>query len=87
MYGSSSDARQAIPNPAGVSSFGSAIIRVPPDLALLRLGVRSLKDKPEDAFADARKKNDAVRAFLRSVGASEVASSRITLRQETRYAE
>lgn len=85
MYASSSDSEQAITNPVGVSSFGSAVLRVAPDLALLRIGTRSVQEQPEVAFASVRAKTEAIRAYLRSAGVSEVAASRISLRQETRF--
>lgn len=85
MYASSSDSRQAIPHPVGVSSFGSAVLRVAPDLAVLRIGTRSLQEQPEAAFATVRATMESIRAYLHSAGVSEVAASRVSLRQETRY--
>lgn len=85
MYAATNDSHQAIANPVGVSSFGSAVLRVAPDLAVLRIGTRSLEEQPEAAFAAVRAKTESIRAFLHSAGASEVAASRISLRQETRY--
>jgi uncharacterized protein YggE len=83
MY--SNNSYQAIAHPVGVSSFGSAVLRVVPDLAFLRIGTRSVQEQPEAAFAAVRAKTEAVRAFLHSAGASEVAASRISLQQESRY--
>jgi uncharacterized protein YggE len=86
MY-TSGIAYQAIANPVGVSAFGSAVLRVVPDLAVLRIGTRSLQQQPDAAFAAARAQTEAIRAALRSAGASDVATSRISLRQEMRFVQ
>ena len=79
------DYRQAVPSPRGVSVFGSALIRVVPDVAVLQLAANGLDEQPESAFSQVRSKVDAVHAFLRQADAREVASSRVTLRQEFRF--
>lgn len=78
---------QAIPSPGGVSVFGSSMVRVEPDLASILCGVVALHEKPIEAFAEVRAAAQAVRAFLQRARLSDVASSRITLKQEFRYVQ
>ncbi|MEP7124909.1 MAG: SIMPL domain-containing protein [Byssovorax sp.] len=76
---------QAIPHPSGVSVFGSSIVRVEPDVSSLSFAVVALKPTPTEAFSDVRAGADAVRAFLLRAQLTDVASSRISLKQEHRY--
>lgn len=76
---------QAVPSPQGVSVFGSSIVRVEPDVALVRFGVRALEPDPARAFEVVRATSKAVRTFLAGTGIEEVASSRITLGEEHRF--
>ena len=77
--------QQAIPNPSGISVFGSSIVRVEPDVSSLSFAVVALKPTPAEAFTDVRAGADAVRAFLLRAQLTDVASSRISLKQEHRY--
>lgn len=79
------DHQQAVPAPCGVSVFGSSMIRVAPDVAVLNIAAVSLQKQPEAAFAEARGSAESVRVFLQRAGVPDVASSRITLKQEFRY--
>jgi uncharacterized protein len=69
----------------GIRVFGSAVIRVSPDIATILVSVSRLEKKPEPAFAAARKAAQAVGEFLQRSGLQDVGSSRITLSQESRY--
>ena len=73
--------RQSIPHPAGVSVFGSALLRVPADVASIRLSASRLGDTPADALDGARADAERVRAFLEQAGVGSVQASRVTLRE------
>lgn len=79
------DNSQPISTPFGVSVFGSALLRVTPDVASLHFSVSRIETQPKAAFESARKATNAVREFLRKSGISEVGSSRVTLSQEFKY--
>jgi uncharacterized protein YggE len=68
-----------------VKVFGSAVIRVAPDLATILVNVSRLEQKPEAAFTAARKGAQAVAAYMHGSGMQDFGSSRITLSQEFRY--
>jgi len=70
---------------AGVKVFGSAVIRVEPDLALLQFGVSRHATKTRDALKEAQQTAQAVRACLTKAGVTDVAASRLTLTQTTEY--
>lgn len=65
--------------------FGSAVLRVEPDIASLRFTVSRLEKQPKDAFAATQKAVQKVRDYLKRAGIDEVGSSRITLSQSFRY--
>lgn len=69
----------------GVRVFGSAVVRVAPDTASILVAVSRIEQKPEAAFAKARKAAQAVNAYLREAGVKDFGSSRVTLSQEFRY--
>ena len=71
--------QQAISNPFGVNTFGSAIIRVEPDIASLNFTVSRLEQHPRDAFQQAREAAQVVRSFLGQTAIDDVQSSRIDL--------
>jgi uncharacterized protein YggE len=77
--------RQAIPSPFGVTAFGSAVSRVPPDIASVRCAVSRLEQKPEQAFSTARAGAQAVQDCLRGLRVADFGASRITLTQEHRF--
>ena len=79
------DPKQAIRTPFGVTVFGSAISRIAPDLASLKVSVSRLEQKPADAFARARQGSQAVQECLRKARISEFGASRITLAQKHRF--
>jgi len=69
----------------GVKVFGSAILRVEPDVASLQFGVTRQAKQPKDAFRETHQAVKEVRAYLSHAGAGEVASSRITLARTFEY--
>ena len=69
----------------GVKVFGSAVIRVAPDLATILVAVSRLQQQPGPAYTAARNGAQAVSAYLKRSGIEDVGSSRITLAQEFRY--
>jgi uncharacterized protein len=79
-------AQQPIVTPFGVSVFGSAIVRVLPDIAVLSLSVSRLKLHPKEAFQDVREAAQQVQAYLSSVKIKDAGSSHISLSEEFHYA-
>jgi uncharacterized protein YggE len=69
----------------GVKVFGSAVMRVSPDMASIVVAVSRTEQKPEAAFAKAREGAQGVTAYLRRAGVRDFGSSRVTLSQESRY--
>ncbi len=76
---------QIIKQPYGISTFGSAIIRVAPDFASLQFTVSRIEKNPKDAFSTTRKFAKKVQEYLRRAEIQDVGSSRITLSQEYRH--
>ncbi len=72
---------------SGVSVFGSAIIRVEPDLVSFQFGVSRQEKQPRDALKTAQLAASAVRGYLTKAGVTDVAASQITLTQATEYIE
>jgi uncharacterized protein YggE len=63
----------------GVKVFGSAVLRVEPDVVSLQFAVSRQAKKPRDAFHLTHQAVKAVRTYLGQVGAGDVAASRINL--------
>ncbi len=78
-------AQQSIPNPFGINTFGSALMRVEPDIASLKFTVSRLEQQPEEAFQQARREAKAVSAYLSQANIKDFGSSRINLAQKFRY--
>lgn len=76
---------QPIQTPFGVSVFGSALLKVTPDIASLEFSVLRTENQPKAAFASARKGTNAVRNFLDKARITDVGASRVTLSQEFKY--
>jgi uncharacterized protein len=74
-----------IQNPFGVSVFGSALLRVSPDLAAITATVARLEQTSSEAFSKAKEGARAVTEFLRRAGVDEFGMSRISLSQELRF--
>jgi uncharacterized protein YggE len=75
----------AIQNPYGVSVFGSALLQVSPDSALITTSVTRLEKKTSDSFSKAKAGARAVSDFLRQAGVEAFGMSRISLSQESRF--
>ncbi len=76
---------QSIQHPYGISAFGSALIRVAPDIASLQLTVSRIEQTPKEAFTTTREFAKNVKEYLKQAEIHDVGSSRITLSQEYRY--
>lgn len=71
---------------SGVKVFGSAVLRVEPDVASLKFAVSRQGKVPKDAFQETHKAVKGVRAYLNQAGAAgDVAASRITLTRTFEY--
>ncbi|MCP5051496.1 MAG: SIMPL domain-containing protein [bacterium] len=77
--------QQTLKTPFGISTFGSSMIRVEPDMASLGFAVSRLEQRPKDAFSQARKAAKKVGEYLKQAGIKDVGSSRITLSQSFKY--
>src|SRR4051794_29046732 len=73
---------QAIEHPYGISVFGSAIMRVEPDVVSLNFSVSRLAQQPRDAFREARDGAQSVQSYLTQAKIMDVGSSRVTLAQK-----
>src|SRR5262245_30407366 len=70
---------------SGVKVFGSAVLRVEPDVASLKFAVSRQAKQPKSAFQETHKAVKSVRAYLTQAGAGDVAASRITLSRTFEY--
>jgi len=73
--------RQAIQNPLGVTVFGSAIIRIEPDVASLQFSVVQIAKQPKEAFSTTRQIAAKIHKYLRDAGIQDVKASSIQLRE------
>jgi uncharacterized protein YggE len=78
--------QQAISNPFGITVFGSAIIRIVPDIASLTFGVARIGQHPRDAFRDAQDAAKKVRLFLADSKFGEMGTSRTVFSPEYKFA-
>ncbi len=76
---------QSITAPIGVTTFGSAIMRVTPNVASLQFAATRLEKEPRAAFAAVHKAAKAIRSYLKQAGHGEVNSARVTLAETRRY--
>jgi len=65
--------------------FGSAILRVEPDMAALNFSVSRLDEQPGNAFQQTREAVQQVRTYLVQAEVTEVSTSRVKLSQSFRY--
>jgi uncharacterized protein YggE len=71
---------------SGVKVFGSAVLRVEPDLASLQFAVSRQAKQPKDAFQQTHEAVKAVRTYLSQAGAAgDVAASRVSLSRTFEY--
>lgn len=79
------EVKQTIQKPFGITVFGSAIIRVEPDTAVLTFAVSNLDKHPQKAFQPTRQIAQKVSAYLVQTNIKEVSTSRISLNTSYRY--
>jgi uncharacterized protein YggE len=79
--------QQAIVAPFGISVFGSAIVRVTPDVVVLRFLVSQIKQHPREAFQAVRESAQQVQTFLSNARLNDAGSSHIGLKEEYRYVQ
>lgn len=75
---------QSIQHPSGISVFGSYVLRVEPDVALVTFAVANTQPEPPAAFAATRKAVTDIRAYLREadVAQADVQTSLVNLSAE-----
>ena len=78
---------QAINCPIGLNVFGSALIRVTPDVASINLAVVTTKKQPKDAFQETREQARTIREYLSKAGIRDVQSSRVSLAEEWNFTD
>jgi uncharacterized protein len=71
-----------IKDPFGISVFGSALIKAPPDLVSIQAAVARTEQKPSGAFSKVRKVAHEVKDFLRRSNIEEFGMSQMTLARE-----
>lgn len=76
---------QSIPNPYGVTVFGSSVIRVEPDVVEVEFSVSRVDPKTDKAFALAHDAVTKIQSYLRTINDIDVSVSQITLRPHTVY--
>lgn len=76
---------QAIVAPSGVSTFGSGVIRVSPDFAVIQVSVEFTEDTPKRAFDRTKAASESVRKFLNTVKDCEVNTSRVTVQERRNW--
>lgn len=78
---------QSIHRPTGINVFGSYVLRVEPDVALVRFVVSRTEPEPPAAFSATREALTRVRAFLAQakVPAADVQSSYVRLTDEHEF--
>ncbi len=78
---------QAITNAFGVTVFGSATNRVPPDLVSIRGSVSCVEQKPADAFSKAKRAAGNVQSYLSRLKIAEFGVSRAALKRLVQYGQ
>ena len=71
-----------INNPFGISVFGSALIKTPPDLVSIQASAACTEQKPSAAFSKVRKVAHEVKDFLRRSNIEEFGMSQMRLAAE-----
>ena len=72
----------SITTPFGISVFGSATLRVEPDIAVITFAVSEVNGHPKEAFAAVRALSRKVQAFLSTMNAKGAGSSHISLHEQ-----
>ncbi|PAY21577.1 hypothetical protein CKO51_00470 [Rhodopirellula sp. SM50] len=68
-----------------IKVFGSAMVRVPPDVASIRVMLSRIEQEPSAAFASAHSDAKKIHDYLKSFGVDDVCSSRINLSRAEEY--
>ena len=76
---------QLIKTPFGVNVFGSAIVRVEPDIVSMNFAVSRIQQHPKEAFLDVRTVVQQVRKYLEKANVGEVGTSRVSIAQSFRF--
>jgi uncharacterized protein len=76
---------QEISNPFGITVFGSATVRVEPDVAVLNFSVYETRPTPKEAFEAIRESAQKVQSFLAQAHIKDGGSSRISLSESFTY--
>jgi uncharacterized protein len=71
--------QQFITTPFGVSVFGSAIVRVSPDIAVITFLITRIRPHPNEAFQAIREAAQQLQAYFSSAHIKDAGSSRISL--------
>jgi uncharacterized protein len=67
-----------------IEVFGSAILRVEPDIAQLSFSVSQTSRQPKDAFNQSREATQELQKFMAKAGIKDIQLSRLQLQQEYR---
>lgn len=80
-YGAAMLVHQSIQRPTGITVFGSYVLRVPPDAALITFAVSRLEAEAVKAFASNREAVTAVREYLQGaeVTPADIETSQVRL--------
>lgn len=76
---------QQISNPLGITVFGSTIIRVQPDVAVLNFSVTRTQPTPQEAFKAVHEGTTSVRQYLAEAAIKDVQSAQVQLSAEFQY--
>lgn len=76
---------QSITSPLGVSTFGSNILRVSPDIAVIVLGVETTSEVAKKAFEGTRKISSKVKKTLNRFSNVDIQTSRISLDEKRNW--
>jgi len=76
---------QQIETPFGINVFGSAIVRVAPDIAVFNFEVGRIAENPKDAFQSTREAAQKMQDYLVSAQITDSGVSQITLNAHYEY--
>jgi uncharacterized protein len=78
---------QSIQTPLGTNVFGSATMRISPNVASLTFSVENVADHPRDAFRITREGAQRVRAYLSEADIAEFGTSHIQLNEAIAFVD
>lgn len=70
---------QAVPNPNGVTTFGSCVVHIEPDFATVDLAVSKTTQRPDEAANHVRQIATTLRGYFPRAGVESVRASRLEL--------